>query len=98
MEGSRRLTRSQAKRTNESADWHQRETISTFQEDSNKVTSSKAARSSKTSQSIARMAKESLEIGELLGLKIIDGKEAAVKRLTSSLKKQRKEFISQKAE
>jgi len=44
------------------------------------------------------MAKESLEIGELIGLKIIDGKEAAVKGLIRSLKKQRKEFISQKAE
>ena len=44
------------------------------------------------------MAKESLEVGELIGLKIIDGKEAAVKGLIRSLKNQRKEFISQKAE
>uniref|UniRef100_A0A7C8YEY1 Uncharacterized protein n=1 Tax=Opuntia streptacantha TaxID=393608 RepID=A0A7C8YEY1_OPUST len=98
VEGGRRLTRSQAKKNNESADWNQREASPTFQGVTNKSTSSKATRSSETSESIVRMAKESLEIGELIGLKIIDGKEAAVKGLIRSLKKQRKEFISQKAE
>ena len=97
MEGSRRLTRSQVKRINESAEWNLRDIISTFQGNPSKSRSSKATRSSETSESIARMAKESLELGNLIGLNITDGKEVAFKRLTSSLKKQRKEVINQEA-
>ena len=97
VEGSRRLIRSQVKRINESAEWNLRDIISTLQRDPSNSRRSKATRSSGTTESIARVAKESLELGNLIGLNITDGKEVAFKRLTSSLKKQRKEVINQEA-
>jgi len=45
---------------------------------------------------MAKLALESLEIGELLGLKFID-KEAALKRITNGLKKEKKGRATQKA-
>ena len=44
--------------------------------------------SARTTDSIAKIAKEALEVGELLGVKVIAHKENAMKRITKSLKSQ----------
>ena len=41
------------------------------------------------------MAKEFLEVGNLLGTTIIDKEEIALKRMTRSLKKERKALINE---
>ena len=41
------------------------------------------------------MAKESLEVGKLLGVSVIHKEEVALKRLTASLKKERKARTNQ---
>ncbi|KAJ8434652.1 hypothetical protein Cgig2_034086 [Carnegiea gigantea] len=43
-----------------------------------------------TSESLIRLAKESLEVGKLLGMVVIDKEEAALGRITNSLRKERK--------
>jgi len=43
-----------------------------------------------TSESIIKLAKESLEIGKILGVKVIANEEAAIRRITSSLKEEKK--------
>ena len=43
--------------------------------------------SGNTSESIQKLAKESLEIGKLLGMTVIENENAATKRITRSLKK-----------
>jgi len=45
---------------------------------------------------MAKLAWESLEIGELLGVKVIGKKDVALKRITSGLKKERKARATQK--
>ena len=45
--------------------------------------------SERTTDSILKIAKESLEVGELLGIKVIANKENALKKITKSLKSQR---------
>jgi len=42
-----------------------------------------------TTASVRKLAEESIEIGELLGLKVVVNKENAIKRITDSLKKAR---------
>jgi len=42
-----------------------------------------------TTESVRKIAEESLEIGELLGVKVVANKENAIKRITESLKKAR---------
>ena len=39
---------------------------------------------------MAKLAWESLEVGEILGVKVIGKKDLALKRITSALKKERK--------
>ena len=56
----------------------------------NRESSPQSTKSSKTTESMAKLALDSLEIGELLGVKVIDKKEAALKRIMSGLKKERK--------
>lgn len=46
--------------------------------------------SSRTSESDIRLAKEALEIGNLLGIKVVDKEDAAAKRITRSPKKSKK--------
>ena len=58
--------------------------------------SPQASKSSKTTKSIAKLAKESLDMGKLLGMKVIDKEEVALKRITSSLKNKRKARINQR--
>ena len=43
----------------------------------------------KTSESLRKLAEESIEIGELLGVKVIANRENVVKRITQSLKSAR---------
>ena len=43
----------------------------------------------KTTESMRKVAVESLELGELLGLKVVANKENAIKRITQSLKSAR---------
>ena len=40
-----------------------------------------------TSENVAILAKESLEMGKMLGLRVVDNEEGALKRLIASLKK-----------
>ena len=42
-----------------------------------------------TTESIRKLAKESLEVGELLGVKVVANRENAIRRITESLKKAR---------
>ena len=56
----------------------------------NREVSPQLNKSSETVESMAKLVLESLEIGELLGVKVIDKKEVALKRITSALKKERK--------
>ena len=76
----KRVTRSQAKQSNCNL---------------NKIASGVGVRegsplgSERTTDSILKIAKESLEVGELLGIKVIANKENALKRITKSLKSQR---------
>ena len=42
-----------------------------------------------TTESVRKLAEESIELGELLGLKVVANKEDAIKRITESLKKAR---------
>jgi len=42
-----------------------------------------------TTASVRKLAEESIEIGELLGLKVVANKDIAIKRITDSLKKAR---------
>ena len=49
-----------------------------------------ASKSSKTIGSIAKLARESLDVGKLLGLKVIGKEEVALKKITSSLKNAKK--------
>jgi len=45
--------------------------------------------SGKTTESMVKIANEALEIGELLGIKVVSHRKNAVKRITSSLKHRR---------
>jgi len=90
----KRVTRSQSKQNKESAVRSQKIL--------SKVASGKGIRegspqeSEKTSVSMAKTAKESMDVGKLLGVKVIDNEEAAVKRITKSLKKEQKVWLNKK--
>jgi len=45
--------------------------------------------SASTSESIVKLARESLEIGKILGIKVIANEANAIKRITESLKSNR---------
>ena len=47
------------------------------------------ADSGRTTESMLKVANDALDIGELLGLKVIGNKENALKRITCSLKTQK---------
>jgi len=78
---TRGVTRSQTRRIIESGVRCQRGLNMTSSGDQSVTRRSKATRSSSssTTESIAKLAKESLEMGSLLGLKIRDKKEVALK-------------------
>ena len=46
--------------------------------------------SGKTSEGTHQLEKNTLKIGEILGVAVIDKEDAAIKRITASLKKERK--------
>ena len=81
-----RLTRSQAKKMQDFID--QKSSIKGKY--GNREISPQSNNSLETTESMTKLALESIELGELLGLKVIDKKEVALKQITSSLKKGRK--------
>ena len=90
----KRVTRSQTKQNKES--------VVRSQKILSRVATGKGTReggpqeSEKTTVSMAKLAKESINVGKLLGLKVIDKEEAALKRITKSLKSERKARLNQK--
>ena len=58
-----------------------------FSEEHSQDQSPHKTRSLETLESVAILAKESLEMGKLLGLTGVDKEEGALERLTASLKK-----------
>jgi len=91
-----RMTTSQAKKVKVSTEriWKILSSFASF--NGSREDSPQSSKSPKTTENIAKLAKESLDIGEILGVKVIDKKEAALKRITSSLKEQRRVRASQK--
>ena len=85
----RRLTRSQAKRKRELLTRNQKIKSNVSIGRRRREACSQASKSPETTESIANLAKESLEMGKVLGLKVIGKEEVAVKGLISSLKNER---------
>jgi len=54
--------------------------------------------SNKTSEGTRQLARGALEIGKILGVAVIDKEDAALKRITTSLKKERKARAQERAE
>ena len=54
--------------------------------------------SSKTSEGNHQLVKDALEIGKILGVAVIDNEDAAIKQITTSLKKERKARAQEKVE
>ena len=54
--------------------------------------------SNKTSEGTRQLARDALEIGRILGLAMIDKEDAAIKTITTSLKKERKARAQERAE
>jgi len=54
--------------------------------------------SNKTSEGTRQLAKDALEIGKILGIAVIDKEDAAIKRITTSLKKEAKARAQERAE
>ena len=88
----KRLTRSQAKKVKEkvSTERNSKKLSSVSSFNGSREFSPQSITSSKTTESMAKLALESLEIGKLFGVKVSDKKEAVLKRITSGLKKERK--------
>ena len=84
----KRLTQSQAKKEKVSIEQNRKNLCSLSSFNGSREFSPQLNKSSETTESMAKLALES--IGELLGVKVIDKKEVALKRITSGLKKERK--------
>jgi len=56
-----------------------------------------ASKSSETSESIVKLAKESLEVGKILRIIVISNEEATLGRIKTDLKKGRKVLANQRA-
>ena len=54
--------------------------------------------SSKTSEGNHQLVKDALEIGKILGVAVIDKEGATIKRITTTLKKERKTRLEIRAE
>ena len=52
--------------------------------------------SQSTTESMRKLAEESLQIGNILGLKVIANKENTIRRITDSLKEERRRRLSSK--
>ncbi|KAJ8446349.1 hypothetical protein Cgig2_005880 [Carnegiea gigantea] len=87
---SKRLTRSQAKKNKESAGSCQVDLSNILSENLIEEERPQPTKSSETSESIVKLAKESLEVGRLLGISVIDKEEATLERIKKSLKNERK--------
>jgi len=86
----KRQTRSQMKQKRD-YDLRSQKNLSWFSaENMSMEDSPQASKSSKTTDSLAKLAKESLDVGKLLGIKAIDEEGVALKRITSSFKMQEK--------
>ena len=90
----RRQTRSQLKKAKEMVTNRQKHLSRVSAGSMSREGSFQASKSPETTESIAKLAKESIEVGEMLGIKVIGKKEAAVKNLVSSLKNGRKALIN----
>ena len=55
-----------------------------------KLANPHSSSSQDTSESLIKLAKESLEVGKLLGMVVIDKEEAALGRITNGFRKERK--------
>jgi len=55
-----------------------------------KLANPHSSSSQDTSETLIKLAKESLEVGKLLGMVVIDKEEAALGRITNGLRKERK--------
>uniref|UniRef100_A0A7C9AL09 Uncharacterized protein n=1 Tax=Opuntia streptacantha TaxID=393608 RepID=A0A7C9AL09_OPUST len=83
---SKRVTRSRV-RSKDSAARGQKKFNADYSEEPSKEQSPQTTSSTETSESVALLAKEALEIGNLLGVKVVGKEKGALKRLTASLKK-----------
>ena len=90
---NRRVTRSQSRKIIAVGIRCQTGAIRTSSGDHSDARRDKPTTSIDTTESIAKMAEKALEIGNMVGLKIIDKKEVALKRIKSSLKKERVAII-----
>ena len=87
---SKRLTRSQAKKNKESLGRCEVDLSNILSENLIEEERSQPTRSSETSESIVKLAKESLEVGRLLGMTVID-KERQHWRELKKFEEQKKE-------
>jgi len=85
----RRVTRSQAKKCNELLERRRSMRNSGVSGSEGEKETTLESESIKTTASMRKLAEESLEVGELLGLKVVANKENAIKRITQSLKNAR---------
>jgi len=83
---SKRFTRSQANKNKESAGRCHIDLSNILSENLMEEERPQATRSLKTSENIIKLAKESFEVGRLLGMTLIDKEEAALTRIEKSLK------------
>ena len=91
----KRLTRSQARKGKVSIEGNRKKLSRVSSFNGSKVGSPQSNKSSETTESMTKLALESLQVGELLGLKIIGKKEVALKSITRGLKKERKARATQ---
>uniref|UniRef100_A0A7C8ZEU4 Uncharacterized protein n=1 Tax=Opuntia streptacantha TaxID=393608 RepID=A0A7C8ZEU4_OPUST len=85
----RRVTRSQLKKCKEQAGRGRTVRNSDGSGSAGEDDSPLTSDSTRTTESMRKLAEESLQVGELLGLKVVAHKENAIKRITQSLKNAR---------
>ena len=85
----KRVTRSQLKKCKEQAGRGMTVRNSDGSGSEREEDSPLTSNSIRTTESMRKLAKDSLEVGELLGLKVVAHKENAIKRITQSLKNAR---------
>jgi len=89
VQSAKRVTRSQTKQRKESVLIRKSNTTKCTLGKARKEDSPSGGDSAKTTESLLKIANEALEIGEMLGVRVISKREDALKRITSSLKSKR---------
>ena len=92
----KRVTRSQTKQCKESALQSKRASNRRLPSEGGREASPQVSESAKTTDSMQKLAEDSLQMGEMLGLKVIANRENAVKRITQSLKSERASRFNRK--